>query len=349
MSKDTREFIHNKGGASLWDGVELQRDKLNVNAIAYTQAADSEGTIVRFFLEQREIDYTIVHDQATGESITKDDAVALASRIRDLHLRYPFDGRVLYRALLTGQCLKLKEGQTAGEVFTAMVMLKAKDPPPAFPEWRGTTLKRIINLAVPAELNAAFGVESFSWLRYRSEDFARDYAREGCTHGSPASRLFDGGDVFFIRDRARRSRPEPDSIPVVLAPDEDTITEYIKRARSSVTPCRADYWDALVKAAAILRKHRQSGGEVLRDWAMDVLGERVRRPTGTTAADKPKNALRYHAIVEAVGALGRCGLKLQSNRDPGPAACEVVAQVFSLSPARILDIWKDRKTEISVI
>ena len=48
MSKDTREFIHNKGGASLWDGVELQRDKMNVNAIAYTQAADLEGTIVRF-------------------------------------------------------------------------------------------------------------------------------------------------------------------------------------------------------------------------------------------------------------------------------------------------------------
>ena len=195
MSKDTREFIHNKGGASLWDGVELQRDKMNVNAIAYTQAADLEGTIVRFYPEQREIENTISHYQETDESISEDDTVALTKRIRDLHLRYPFDGHAHYIAFLTGQCLKLKEGQTAGEVFTATVMLKAKNLPPAFPEWRGPMLKRIITLAVPAELNATFGVESFSWLQSRSEDCARDYARKGCTHGSPARRLFDFGIV----------------------------------------------------------------------------------------------------------------------------------------------------------
>ena len=99
MSKDTREFIHNKGGASLWDGVELQRDKMNVNAIAYMQAADLEGAIVPFYLEQREIENTIGHYQETDESISEDDAVALTKRIRDLHLRYPFDGHAYYIVL----------------------------------------------------------------------------------------------------------------------------------------------------------------------------------------------------------------------------------------------------------
>ena len=64
----------------------------------------------------------------------------------------------------------------------------------AIPEWRGPMLRQIINIAVPAELKGVFGVESAQWLYDRSEDFARDYARKGCTHGSPASRLFDGGD-----------------------------------------------------------------------------------------------------------------------------------------------------------
>ena len=337
MSKDTREFIHNKGGASLWDGVELQRDKMNVNAIAYMQAADLEGAIVPFYLEQREIENTIGHYQETDESISEDDAVALTKRIRDLHLRYPFDGHAYYIAFLTGQCLKLKEGQTAGEVFTAMVMLKAKNPPPAFPEWRGPTLKRIINLAVPAELNAAFGMESFSWLQSRSEDFARDYARKGCTHGSPARRLFDGGDVGFLPDRVRRLRPEPDSIPVVPAPNEVTIAQYIERAASS-----ADHWDVLTKAAAMLHRYRQPVGDALQGWLIEAADLGTARLKRTTAAKWPRDVLHDYVIVEAVRALERCGMKVvSSNRAPGPA-CEAVGKAISKSPVTVLNHWKKR-------
>ena len=337
MSKDTREFIHNKGGASLWDGVELQRDKMNVNAIAYTQAADSEDTIARFFLEQREIENTIREHESLNP-ISEDDAVALAKRIKDLHPHYPFDGSDHYIAdFLAGQCLKLKEGQTAGEVFTATVMLKAKNPPPALPEWRGPTLKRIITLAVPAELNAAFGVESFSWLQSRSEDFARDYARKGCTHGSPARRLFDGGDVGFLPDRVRRSRPEPDSIPVVPAPNEATIAQYIERAASS-----ADHWEALTKAAAMLHKCRQPVGDALQGWLIEAADLGTKRLKRTTAAKWPRDVLHDYAIVEAVRALERCGMKVVScDREPGPA-CEAVGKAISKSLATVRNHWKKR-------
>ena len=373
MSKDTREFIHNKGGASLRDGVELQRDKLNVNAIAYTQAADSEGTIERFFREQSAIEIIIrrfeSHHQETGEPISKDDAVALAKCIKDLHLCHPFDGRAHYIAVLAGKCLTLKEGQAAGEVFTAMVMLKAKNPPPAFPERRGPALERIINLAVPAELfpniavpaepcpeRAAFGVESFSWLQSRSEDFARDYARKGCKPGSPASRWFDGGDIGFLPDRECLSQPEPGSIPVVLAPDETNIAEYVKRA-----PSKADYWDALVKVAAILREHRQPFGDALQVWLIEAAGRNTPRPKGTTPAKWPAGVLRNHAIIEAVRALERCGMQATRNRDenwivrahgwkgkrepdysPPLSGCALVASAFGITERTAISVWDSR-------
>ena len=79
------------------------------------------------------------------------------------------------------------------------------------------------------------------------------------------------------------------------APDEATIAQYIERAALS-----ADHWHALTKAAAILRKHRQPGGKVLRDWAMDVFGGLATQPKGTTASKRPRDALRNHAIVESV-------------------------------------------------
>ena len=313
--------------ASLWDGVELQRDKLNVHAIAYTLAADSKGTILPFYAEWSGIENTI----SEHESITEDDAVSLAIRIKDLHLRYSFDGRVHYIALLAGQCLKLKDGQAAGEVFTAMVMLKAN-------KRHGATLKRIINLAVPAELNAAFGVESFSWLQSRSEDFARDYARKGCKPGSPASRWFDGGDIGFLTDRECLSQPEPGSIPVVLAPDEATIAEFIKRAASS-----PDYWDALVKAAAMLLRCRQPLGDALTDWLIEAAGRDrgTKLPKGSKDAKLLKNVLRKHAIIEAVRALERCGMWATRNEaSRSYSACDAVAEAFEMQPVSVMDIWK---------
>lgn len=128
-----------------------------------------------------------------GDPISGNDAVALVGRIRNLYLSDAFDGHAAYLDLLAGECLRLKEGQTAGEVFTVMAMLKAN------PESREPVLRQIINIAVPAELKIAFGVESAQWLYDRSEDFARDYAR--------ASRLFDGGDWLPVADNGNREHP----------------------------------------------------------------------------------------------------------------------------------------------
>ena len=352
MGKDIRESALDKGGASpVAEGptpddpsIRTQRDEWNIGSIASTQAAkDSDSdALVRFYQEHHEIENAIrEHEslyQATGESISEDDAVALARRIRNLHLSHSFDGHADYVSFLVGQCLKLKEGQAAGEVYTAIAKLEVKNPPPAFPEWGGTW--RTIKLAVPAELNAAFGVQSFAWLRYRSEDFARDYERKGFPPDSPSSRLFDGGNFAFaasLDPESRGSHLESRAVSVVPAPNEATIRQFLKDAESS-----RDSWDALTKAAAILRKHRQPGGKVLRDWAMDVLGGLTTRPKGTTASKWPRDALRDYAIVEAVAALERCGMQaVTSDREPGPA-CEAVADAFSQSPATVRNHWKER-------
>lgn len=121
------------------------------------------------------------------------------------------------------------------------------------------------------------------------------------------------------------------------APIEATIAQYIERAESS-----ADHWDALKKAAAILRRHRQPGGKVLRDWAMDVFGGLAKQPKGSTASKWPRDALHDYAIVEAIAALERCGMRAVTfDREPGPA-CELVGRVFNLSPKTARNHWKKR-------
>lgn len=82
------------------------------------------------------------------------------------------------------------------------------------------------------------------------------------------------------------------AVPVVPAPDEATITEYIETAQSE-----ADHWDALVKAAATLREHRQPFGGALSDWLIEAAGRNTSRPKGTTAAKWPAGALRDHTII----------------------------------------------------
>ena len=196
------------------------------------------------------------------------------------------------------------------------------------------------NLAIPAGLDRAFGSESFDWLCLRCESVARELGRRRF----PSVPFADSFGFVLGRERhvRRDSQPESGEVPVVLAPDEATIAQYIERAAS-----KADHWGAFKKAAEILRKHQQPGGEVLRDWAMDVLGGLATRPKGKRAARSPKKALRDNAIVEAVRTLKRCGMKVVRNEDePGPA-CEVVARVFGLRPATIrnrLKPWKNTTT-----
>ena len=218
------------------------------------------------------------------------------------------------------------------------------------------------NLAIPDGLDRAFGSESFDWLHARCKSFARELGRRRYSSVSFTSHFGfvigrkrhvgrDSQKAAFakppdaVRANLRKAFPEIEAlaeVPVVPAPDEVTIAQYIE-----LVPSSADHWDALAKVAAILRKHRQPGGEVLRDWAMDVLGGLTTRPDGRKVEKGIEVADRDHAIVGAVRTLKRCGMKVVKNEDePGPA-CEVVAQVFGLEPATIrnrLKGWKNTTT-----
>ena len=252
-------------------------------------------------------------------------------------MSHSFAAHADYVAFLAGQCLKLKEGKSVGDAYAASVSLEVANPPPAFPERRGRW--RTIKLALPAELNTAFGTQSLAWLSYRSEDFARDYERKGFPPGSPSGHLFDGGSFGFTLDpESRGSQPESGAVPVVPAPDEATIAEYVMR-----TPSSADHWDALVKVAAILRKHRQPLGDALSDWILCAADRKTRRPDGRKVDRKSRNALRNYAIIEAVRALERCGMMaMTSDREPGPA-CDAVARAFTLEARTVLNIRKSLK------
>jgi len=328
--------------------VTTQRGKWNRGNIAYTRAAndnDSDCALGKYYRDYFEIKNIISknesHFQETKKPIGKNNAKILVVRVKDLHKSIPFEAHADYVVFLAGQCLTLKEGKSVGEVYTAFVGLQIANPPPAFPARRGKW--RNIKLAVPAGLINVFGTQSYTWYGYRSEDFARDYERKGFPPDSVSYRLFDGGDCSCLLDPAfRSSQPEPDSIPVVLAPDETTIAQYIERAEKSV-----DHWDALSKVVAILCEHRQPLGDALSDWMRETASGRAKRPKGSTAAQWTKNALRNHAICEAIQALDRCGMKAQaSDREPGLACC-VCAKVFGsatkdLTAKSVLNIWKRR-------
>ena len=327
MSKDIRESTRDKwrpagGGGSLF---HLQRDIL-------------EGAI-------RE--HESCH-QETGEPISEDDAVALVERIKNLYLSDTFEARAAYIDFLAGQCLTLKEGSAMpDEYITASAQLKL---PSEVSEKSGLPSIVSFNLAIPVGLDRAFGSESFDWLCARCKSVARELGRRRYSPVSFTDHFGfvtdrkrhvhrDSQEAAFaklpeaVRANLRKAFPEIEAlaeVPVVPAPDEGTIARHIELA-----PSRADYWGALAKAAAILRKHRQPGGEVLRDWAMDVLGGLTTRPDGRKVAREVDAAERDRAIIEAVRALKRCGWKVVNTEDePGPA-CEVVARVFGLAPTTI--------------
>ena len=312
--------------------------------------------------------------QETEEPIVEREAVALAQRIKNLTPH--FDGRADYIADLAGRCLTLKEGQAAGEVFRVSVVWEAgealreaarlwemataalkaagcTDATPArgyrrvqfeAPPKRDVAAGwwRTVILAVPAELrfsgpDSAFGVQSASWLHRQCEAVARERARRDFPPGSLASRRYDGGDfaipILDVPVAPVRAGP---AVSVVPAPVENTIREYIERAASC-----PDHWDALACVADVLTKCRQPLGDALGAWSVEALRGR-KRPDARKARSTPANALRNHAIIMAVRALERCGMKaMSSDREPGPA-CDVVAEVFGLQAKTVLNIWKSR-------
>ena len=309
--------------------------------------------------------------QETGKPIVEREAVALAERIKNLTPH--FDGRADNIAFLAGVCLTLQEGQAAGEVFTvpvrweageafrvlamATAALKAAgfaDATPArryrvqsyeAPPERDEAARwwRTVTLAVPAELqfrgpDSALGVRSAEWLHRQCEAVARERARRDFPPGSPASRMYDGGDFAIpipipILDPVEPVRDGP-PVSVVPAPVEDTIAEYIKRAASC-----PDHWDALEVAVKVLRQCGQPLGDPLTDWVVQRSG----RSNGRKAAKAPAHALRNHAIIAAVRALERCGMKATRNEVSIPnSACDAAAKAFFLTYDTVRGIWKNR-------
>ena len=295
---------------------KIQAEKWDPRDALFAHAAES-GSLARFYRDENELDAAIwEHERLYKEEdevIAYKEAVALAVRIRDLHLPEGFDGQSDYIAFLAGRCLTLKEGRATGKVYTAIARLEVVN----ISECRGAWWPgRPLYLAIPAKLrDAPFGVQTPDWLFRRCEDVARELARPDSPPGSPASRMFDAMfDFVFCNFWILSEQPEPDSIPVVPAPHEDTIKDYIQRAESGATHS-VDYWDALEKAAAMLLESLQPLGEALGDWRKAAKAGQTKRPGGRGATKRPRNALRNFAIKKVIDVLERCGIPPTRHRD----------------------------------
>ena len=335
-------------GTPLVESLKSQVDGWSPQPAALVDAADDPDALATFYKEQTDIEREIrEHEkryEETEDPIASDGAVALARRIKELLANPLFTGRDDYVVYLAGKCLTLKEGRSEGDVYAATVKLEVKDPPPGFPGLFS------FRLAIPVSLptcgaDLPFGVQTFPWLGSRLGSFLLARERQGFPPGSRSYHLFDDGDFMLVLDPARVTKePEEGAIPVMLAPDEATIREYIGRVESS-----ADLWNALVKAAKLLTAHGQPLGEALQAWTVN----KSRRPDGRKVAKSPKKALRNHAIIEAVQALERCGIPRTRNRDKRwlarahgwngevdpdynpPSGAAIVADVFQLRAAAV--------------
>ena len=328
-----------------------QADEWNPqNAVIVSAVGSHSDVFARLYRERHELDAEsaghkrLFNEKGKSYKIAYKAAVALAVRIKDLRLLEGFDGRADYIAFLAGKCLTLKEGRATGKVYTAIARLEVVN----IPAWRGRWWT--VNLAIPAELRVAgpdappFGVQTPDRLSRQCEDVARELARCGSPPGSPASRMFDGGGFAFSYDSGKLSeQPEPDSIPVVLAPHEDTIKDYIQRVESSADHS-VDYWDALKKAAAMLLRSQQPLGEALSDWKARERDGQTKRPDGREFARSAANALRNSVVNETVEVLELRGDSPTRNNASAPnSACDAVAEVFGLSYKTIETVWGDAR------
>ena len=319
---------------------------------ALRQAAGASSALANFYREQQNIEieirrYERRYQETGNATIAFGDAVALAERIKSLYLSPTFGGREDYIAFRAGRCLTLKEGQAAGEVYTAIAKVVVNRPA----QWAGCWE---VTLAIPAALrragpDATFGVQTFQWLREHAEPVARGFfiRRDGERFVSAmfASARFGGPDFVFI---IGLTPPDRDAVPVVPAPDEATIAEYIERAASC-----PDHRDALAKVVKVLSQCGQPLGDALGTWNEEALRGRGNRPDGRKAAKAPAKALRNHAIIAAVRALERCGIPPTRHRDKQwlarahgwggvidsdynpPSGCAIVAEAFGMKATAV--------------
>ena len=265
----------------------------------------------------RELNATIrkhkrAHEDDESKRISEEDALTLAKRIKALCLDKSFSGPDDWRAFLTGQCLTLKPAGgpvRGGEFASANVMLLPN------PGWRKG------EVYFPAELISAFGVQSCAWLNKHLESVLREFVARAA--GDSISR---SGDFAFVLDRNPSPNPEPGSMLLVPAPDEDTIVEFV-----GLAPSKIDHWEALLRAAEILRRYRQPLGDALSDWAITVVRESLRKPKKSTCMRRADNALRNMALNEVVCTLVDCGLdRSGESRDTSVSACGIAAKAFEI-------------------
>ena len=138
------------------------------------------------------------------------------------------------------------------------------------------------------------------------------------------------GDFAVVFDRNSRPNPEPGSILLVPAPDEDTIADFVRRA-----PSKIDYWEALWWAAAILIRRRQPLGDALNDWFADALWRVSPKPSGKTRDRAADHGLRNLALNEVVCVLVDCGLpKAGDFRDTRVSACGIAGDAFGIGGSK---------------
>ena len=298
VSKDTLESALDKGGASPTE----EGPTPVVPSVKKWHPAERGGSLFQIRQDMLEgaIRKQVSRYQETGDPIGESDAVALVRRIKNLYLSDTFDGHAAYLNFLAGQCLTLKEGSAMpDEYITASAQIEM---PPIVS----------FNLAIPAGLDRAFGSESFDWLCSRCESVARGLGQQR----SPSVSFTD--HFGFVLDPVHHVRGESqlefEEVPVVLAPNEATIAEYIRRAVPSADRS-ADYWDALVKAGETLNWSRQPLGDALIAWMLCARDRKTIRPDGRKADGKSKNALRGLAFDISIDALNRCGIPPTRNRD----------------------------------
>ena len=289
------------------------------NAALIRVAGDS-GALSKYYEEWNDVYATIRKHkreyQDKKKRISNEDALELAKRMKALCLGEGFSGPDDWRAFLTGRCLTLRlaDGPVhGGEFASASVMLKTTHPEHS--EWRKSVL------AFPAELVLAFGVQTYAWLNMRLEIFWREFVAPAV--GEPSSR---SGDFCLVLNCSPRPEPEPGSILLVPAPDEDRIADFARRA-----PSKIDDWEALWRAAAILIRRRQPLGDDLHNWFADALPDLSTKPDGKTRKRAADNELRNLVLNEVVCALVDCGLpKAGAFRETRVSACGIAAEAFEI-------------------
>lgn len=182
-----------------------------------------------------------------------------------------------------------------------------------------------VTVSVPLRYVPIQGVESFNWMVEQCKRVAQRHCPDLLLTG-----------VHLESTCVEKPKPEPDSLPVVLAPVEGAIRECIDESHKS-----SIYWDVLSGTARILHQCQQPPGEALQDWLVN----RPERPDGRSGRSRRriKNAPRNRAIISVIEALVSRGMtETRSDASPPHSACDAVAAAFHMRYETVATVWKNR-------